>query len=444
MNIVFYSTCSTAFDGNTFHYANTPLCKDKLETVTELYPEHNFFVVAQQPGMFLLDLNNTELLQKAENVTYTLPETNATVQQIADTILSLNPDAAISITGFFRPFDWQGLKDGLIKKELEKHNVKVICNSAETQAICFYKNLTQSFLEQNGFKVPRSISIDHQLYWAERNHNEVLENLYKETILSQLKDFNYPVIIKDSTGLSSFGMEVVTTFNQAKAFLNSKKNNGNKLVQELVKGKQFGMEVFGTDENYLISDPFQFSVNQYGITSPKQSVKAGPVTKDEFKIGEIKAAVGRLCTLLNINGSAQIDLVFDGTEWYIIEINPRLSGMTNTVCQSWDTNYFKLLLSAALGKKENLNQVPVLSVKLPLIEAETKNRLSEYNFIRQINQTQNDAAKQQRETGYCEIIIQALNSIELKNNLNTLKNNFPELIDEGFYEQSLTLLQDME
>ena len=447
MNIVFYSTCSTVFDGTTFHYENLPLNKSKLETLIQLYPEHNFSIVAQLPGMFLLDLCGNELKQKSQGVKYELLSPDSTTSEISEKIISLNPSIAISITGFFRPFDWQGIKDGLIAEKLIQNGIKVLANSVQTQTICFDKILTQNFLETNNFSVPKSISVDHELFWAERNNLDVKENLYKEYVFSKLHQMNYPIIIKDATGLSSFGMEVVTTFNQAKAFLTSKKNNGNKLIQELIEGQQFGVEVFGTPENYMISSPFQFSVNQYKITSPKQSVKAGPVLNKNYNDDKFYSELNRLCTLLNINGSAQIDLVYSNSKWFIIEINPRLSGMTNTVCQSYNTNYLELLLKAALNiklNKDDYEKQCVLSLKLPIIDEKTKNNLLTHSFIKQINQTKNDCAKQHREAGFCEIIIEGNNSIELKLNLDIIKQKYSELIDQGFYTQSIQLLKDME
>lgn len=447
MNIVFYSTCSTLFDGTTFHYENLPLNKSKLETLIKLYSEHNFSIVSQLPGMFLLDLSGNELEQKANNINYELLPSDATTNEISEKILSLNPSVVISITGFFRPFDWQGIKDGLIAQQLIQSGIKVLANSVQTQNICFDKILTQNFLEANNFSVPKSFSVDHELFWAERNNLDVKENLYKEYIFSKLQQMNYPIIIKDATGLSSFGMEVVTTVNQAKAFLTSKKNNGNKLIQELIEGQQFGVEVFGTPENYMISSPFQFSVNQYKITSPKQSVKAGPVVNQKFSDDNFYSELSRLCTLLNINGSAQIDLVYSNSKWYIIEINPRISGMTNTVCQSYNTNYLELLVKAALNiklRKDDYKNQCVLSLKLPIIDEKTKNSLLTHTFIKQINQTKNDNAKQHREAGFCEIIIEGKNSTELKLNLDIIKQNYSELIDPGFYTQSIQLLKDME
>lgn len=441
MNLVFYSTCSTTYDGTTFHYANTPLCKEKLENYAKTHPDCNIFIVSQLPGMFLLDLTGSSLELKAQNIEYKILSSQSSIQNITDCIMEFKPDTAVAITGFFRPFDWQGIKDGIIAQKLETLGVRAICNSVKTEKICFDKQATQLFLENNKFPVPPAVYCDNQLYWAERNHQAVTDNPYKESIFTEIEQLKLPLIIKDTTGLSSFGMEVVTTLNQAKAYLNSKKNNGNKIIQEMIQGRQFGLEVYGNPGNYTISPVFEFSVNQYKITSPKQSVKAGPVTGAEYKLNELKDLVLRVCEQLQIKGSAQIDLVFDNKKWWIIEINPRLSGMTNTVCESINKNYFELL-TCNNTKNDFIDGAPVVSFKLPLIINEQKEKLAKFSFVKQINQVENEAAKQQRETGYCEIILKDSSKKVLLNDIDILKEKFPELIDSGFYEQAKILLKE--
>ena len=70
---------------------------DTLEDIiAEKYPEHEFFVVAQKPGVFLLDLENGELVSKAEKVQYHLLEKEPSPKDFANFIQKLEPDLAIS------------------------------------------------------------------------------------------------------------------------------------------------------------------------------------------------------------------------------------------------------------------------------------------------------------------------------------------------------------
>lgn len=414
MKVVFYSSNSNYFDGSTFHYYNYPSNTKRLNDFLLSRTDLEVIIITQLPGLFLLDIYNNELSEKSDFIKYYIQEPTV------DFIKSFNPDLVISASFWVTPFDWLPVADSLIAEQLISLGFKVICNSLETSLICFDKKQTHDFLKNNNFKIAKAVHCHHELFWAERNHKEIKENIYKKTIFEKIKKLKLPLIIKDTTGLSSYGMEVVTTYNQAIGFLNSKKNNSDKLIEEFLDGFQFGTEIHGNKEKgYFIFNPFLFSVNQYGITSPKQSIKLGPVVSTKFKIDELKKELLRLAELMDFNGVVQVDLVFHNDEWFIIEINPRLSGMTQTLIES-------------------KNQYLVMALKLPVLSEKELNILKEFDFILHISQVVNDLAKQNRESGYCEIIFKT----DLKNTqLNILKEKIPHLIDEGFYRQAVNMIK---
>lgn len=414
MKVVFYSSNSNYFDGSTFHYYNYPSNTKRLNDFLLSRTDLEVIIITQLPGMFLLDIENNEISEKSDFIKYYIQEPTV------DFIKSFNPDLVISASFWVTPFDWLPVADSLIAEQLISLGFKVICNSLETSMICFDKKQTHDFLKNNNFKIAKAVHCHHELFWAERNHKEIKENIYKKTIFEKIKKLKLPLIIKDTTGLSSYGMEVVTTYNQAIGFLNSKKNNSDKLIEEFLDGFQFGTEIHGNKEKgYFIFNPFLFSVNQYGITSPKQSIKLGPVVSSKFKIDELKKELLRLAELMDFNGVVQVDLVFHNDEWFIIEINPRLSGMTQTLLES-------------------KNQHLVMALKLPVLSEKELNILKEFDFILHISQVVNDLAKQNRESGYCEIIFKT----DLKNTqLNILKEKTPHLIDEGFYRQAVNMIK---
>lgn len=414
MKVVFYSSNSNYFDGSTFHYYNYPSNTKRLNDFLLSRTDLEVIIITQLPGMFLLDIENNEISEKSDFIKYYIQEPTV------DFIKSFNPDLVISASFWVTPFDWLPVADSLIAEQLISLGFKVICNSLETSMICFDKKQTHDFLKNNNFKIAKAVHCHHELFWAERNHKEIKENIYKKTIFEKIKKLKLPLIIKDTTGLSSYGMEVVTTYNQAIGFLNSKKNNSDKLIEEFLDGFQFGTEIHGNKEKgYFIFNPFLFSVNQYGITSPKQSIKLGPVVSSKFKIDELKKELLRLAELMDFNGVVQVDLVFHNDEWFIIEINPRLSGMTQTLIES-------------------KNQHLVMALKLPVLSEKELNILKEFDFILHISQVVNDLAKQNRESGYCEIIFKT----DLKNTqLNILKEKNPHLIDEGFYRQAINMIK---
>jgi len=433
MNIVIYSTNSNHFDGNIFHYKNFPSnstqLKELLLSFNLLTPENKdskVIIVSQLPGMFLLDLENEQLICKNDDIEYFIFDRNSPseVSDFVNKITEYKPDVAVAASAWVTPFDWLPVKDSLIAKELENKGIKTICNSLETNQICFDKFQTHNFLKFNGFNVANAVYVNHELFWAERNRLEIKENVYKEAVLLQIEKLNFPVIIKDTVSLSSFGMEVCRTFGQAKNYLLSKKNNSDRLVEEFIEGIQFGTEIWGTNEkNYRIHSPFMFSVNQYGITSPKQSVKLGPIENEKYKISCLKESLFKLAVLLHVNGIIQIDLVYNDKtgKWYIIEINPRLSGMTQILYTSQNK--------------------PSIAIKFPILENSVIEKLIQLPFVKHISQTVNDAAKQRRECGYCELIITSDSFEELKNNLNFLNSSFPEIMELDFFVKANQMLE---
>ena len=412
MKILFYNSNTNNTDVANFCYSFFPSAKTDFEILAEKYPQHEFFVVAQKPGVFLFDLENGELVSKAEKVQYHLLEKETSPKDFANFIQKLKPDLAISTSYWLSPFDWLSLQDSLIAEYLSDNNVNVLCNSLENQEMCFNKWETQLALEAKGFTVPKSIYLSHDLFWAERSNKSIIHNPYKELIFSKLKKMTFPVVIKSLTGFSSYGMDVAKTFSEALHFLTQKSGNEDKIIQEYKEGLHFGLEIYGSKDSFKIKPPFKFSLNKYGITSPKQSTKIGPFNwedpeyQEKFKLSTLKNHMERLWKTFGFSGSIQVDLVFSEEKWYIIEINPRLSGMTFTYAALENCSPQELLLKAVLPKAEKPK--PTLenlrTSKIPVQTKENFEILSQNPSIKRIFQIDNKVAKQKRDEGFCEIV----------------------------------------
>ncbi|MDY5123914.1 MAG: ATP-grasp domain-containing protein [Treponema sp.] len=444
MKIVIYNTNSYDFNGNLFHYENFPSNIECWKKTLKNYETHEVIFYTQSPSLFLVDFIND--VPVTERLIVKFVEKNLDADSIAKLIQNENPDLVIAASFWIAPFDWLCIKDCLIGEKLKKMGIRTVCHSVDFAYACFNKYETQKLLKFHNFNAAEGILVDHELFWAERNRPEVLENVYKQTVFSKIKEMKYPLVIKDTCGLSSYGMEVVKTFGAAKNFLCSKKNNGDKIVEELIEGLQFGTEIYAYENEVFVCDPFIFSVNQYGITSPKQSVKIGPVNGKRFRIDELKKELLRLSKELKLNGTAQVDLVFNQSEkkWYIIEINPRLSGMTQTVCSSFGISASDLLMSFVDNRFSYHNQKYTAAIKFELLNEDKIQQLKKLPFVKQINQTKNDAAKQKRECGYCELILGNAESLtELEANLILLKEKFPDIMEEVFFYNSMNLIKNI-
>lgn len=388
MRIVFYSTNSNAFDENNMIYTTIPSYETQWENFKTSHSEHEFLVVTQKPGMFLPHTNET-IYVDSDNTS-----------EIAAKIIELKPDVVIAASFWTVPFDWLPIKDALVAEELHASGIKVICHSVETTSICFDKWETHHFLEQNGFNCAKGVLVKHDLYFCAGNQKDVKTNVYKEAILNQIKKLKFPVVIKDNVGLSSYGMSVAHTFGEVTNYLNSKKNNSDRIVEEYIDGEQYGSEIYGIPQNYSVLPPFKFSLNQYGITSPKLSKKNGPFY-EHFE--DLQTTLLRLSNLLHFSGAAQVDLVLHKGKWFIIEINPRLSGMTMTYSAATGLSVYEMLYRTCI--ENNLIPITLNAIqnsKTELCNQEQLKVLASKAIF--VCQTENRAAKQEREKGYCEII----------------------------------------
>lgn len=491
MRIVFFNTNSNQFDPKIVHIKTMPAWHEEWGRVAKDFPDHEFVLAAMLPAMFLLDYEGG-VIQKAANVHYVeLHGTGAA--EIAEEILTLKPDVVVAASFWITPYDWLGLQDAMVAEIVRGRGVRTVAHSVRTQAICFDKFNTHIFLKQNNFCCANAVHVNYDLFWAERKKSEVRGNVYREFVLREIAKLRFPVIIKATTGVSSYGMEVVRTFPAVRAYLNSKKFNSDRLVEEFLEGIQFGTEIHtvrNSDGSFspTVFPPLMYSVNQYGITSPKQSVKLGPLCSEQFKTRELSRELERLAILLQFEGIAQIDLVFHKNKWHIIEINPRLSGSSAAIALIKQKSLPRILTEFALGtydaratdeamkitngygdetprascneNRDNNSETECasdfspansrtefplyLNIKFPHLSEEQMRALSGLPFVRYLCQTKNDAARQFREMGFCEILFGGVFSPrELLAQLKEIKARFPEVIEISFYETAKKMIASL-
>ena len=473
------------------HIKTIPSWHEEWSRVAENFSNHEFFLAAMLPAMFLLDYEN-EAIQKAANVNC-VELRGASAEEIAEEILALNPDVAVAASFWITPYDWLGLQDAMVAEILRGRGVRIVAHSVQTQAICFDKFKTHIFLRENNFKCAAAVHVNYDLFWAERKKSEVRQNVYREFIFREISKLNFPVIIKATTGVSSYGMEVVHTLPAVRDYLNSKKFNSDRLIEEFLEGIQFGTEIHtvkNSDGSFSpkVFPPLMYSVNQYGITSPKQSVKLGPLNLEKFKTQDLSRELERLAKILQFEGIAQIDLVFHKNEWHIIEINPRLSGSSAAIALIKQKSLPQILAEFALGiydaratddamkitknfcdensqnscdknceeiSKEKFSaqissehfrtEFPLyLNIKFPHLSEEQMRALFALPFVKYLCQTKNDAARQFREMGFCEILFGGgFSPQELLAQLEEIKTRFPEVIEISFYETAKKMIASL-
>lgn len=412
MTIVFYSSNTNKFDSNTFLYTYKPSCKLAWEAVAQKYPKIRFVLIAQLPSVLLLD-SNCATAPTIDGVDLQILPATATISNFVEAIKKQAPDIAVSASYWQNPFDWLPINDSIIAEKLSVFGISTLSHSAQTAYTCMNKWFTHQELQKKGFVVPKALYFEWELFFAERRVPIIEQNAYKEYFLNSLSKLKFPVVIKDISGVSSYGMDVARTFDEAVHFIKSKRSNCNKIIEEYVSGTQFGVEIFSTQKKHFFTMPFIFSVNKYGLTSPKQSVKIGPLTKTPkitlLQNLQLKRMLKKLAKNFDFKGVTQVDLVLQNNKWHIIEINPRLSGMTASNATAVGLSVPELLTKLALGtlsKNDFKKTKTVCNLKFNLQPPENLAKLSDSKNVLYFCQVENKAAKQIRESGYLEVVFE--------------------------------------
>lgn len=440
MRFVLFSTSSCAFDADSLDIRTFPLRKDVWAQLAAQYPDHEFIVATMPPGMFLVDSGAADVPEDAA-VSFVILQ-QGTVDFVASQIVRLNPDIALAVSFWVAPYDWLAVRDAEIARILRAAGIRTVCQDEETALCCFDKFRTHQKLSSLGFPVPRAVFVHHALFWAERGHEGMQVNVYKEYVLQEIRRLRPPLVIKDTVGLSSYGMEVVTSHNEARAFLCSKKNNSDRLVEEYIPGLQFGAEIHRCGDSYVVLPPFLFSVNKYGITSPKQSVKIGPVHGDAFCLPALRDMLLRLAGTMHFGAVAQVDLVLSEGSWFIIEINPRLSGMSETYAAAQGRSLPRLLVENVLQVAPAVPPMGyVCNMKLPLQPPGRLAEIAAQPSVRYVHQILNKAARQERERGYGEVVFGGCTTKSgLLAQLEELAGRFPDATEPLFLQTARDLL----
>ncbi len=498
MRILFYSTSSNIYDGEAITTTTLPSWTEQWDFLAGKHKEHEILIATQLPAMFLCDVEGNSIVE-SEKVRRILIKSDKE-KEIAEELAELKPDLAIAASFYVTPYDWLTIKDAMVADFLREKGIRTICHSVETATICFDKWRTHVFLEKIGANCAKAVYMHHELWINGGNRRDLLSNVYRDSVFHEIRKLRFPVIIKDTTGLSSFGADVVNNYDEAVGILKSKKTTSDRIIEEMLSGEQFGCEIYGTcagtfDEkssqgNYTILPPFKFSVNQYGITSPKQSVKFGPIGVNEeeaekYKVSELNEMLMRLANRMQLNGIAQVDLVFDGKNWFVIEINPRLSGMSTTYAASAGVPLSEMIFNSLKIKNTDGESLPpapnarafyaspsprgdslktcltgfapkgsfptpktpqfqnTVNLKFPIMEREKLSELKALPYVAFVNQIENHAAKQIREQGYCEVILCGKSREALRENMLDLRGKFADFIEDGFFDKAMEMLREL-
>jgi len=390
MKIILYSITTIIPDHSKSSLCFYPSRKECWDKLTEDYPNHQFIIVCDKYNEHVLDFKDGQIGDISHKVSYKYFPVDAEATEIVEMISDMKADLVIAYSPPDIPVDWGYIKASIIAEQLNNLGIKAICHSIDTSITFADKWRTHCALKELGFNVTPAVYVHNNFF----NLHKTLEfsvNAYREYIFFCIKQLNYPVLIKNTFYCASIGMKKANNYNEAVEILTSMENDTDVLVEEYLQGEHFGTEIHGALGKYNIIPPLKLSVNDDGVVDPFKSIKFGPVLNQEYKILELQDLLRKLAETYKFEGTAQIDLIFSNGKWYIVDINPRLSYMTDTIGFAMQQrSSYKVYVDSALGTTEEFTNAKIkyaINFKVKKLEIDLLDKVNAYPGICQSKMT---------------------------------------------------------
>lgn len=216
-------------------------------------------------------------------------------------------------------------------------SVDILCN----------KDKFRKFLFQNGFNTPKSKNFSSK--------NGILENI---------KDFNFPVIVKPVDSSGSKGITVlddVKKLTKAVNFAFSYSRAHRIIIEEFIEKKHeflVGGDIFVKNGQIVLWG--LLNCHRDNMVNPLVPVgKSYPLLLNEYDIINIKKILQKLIDKLKMKcGLINIELIIDKEDKvWLIDVGPRAGGnmIPDLLGLIYNTNVVKLSILAAMGKTIELD-----------------------------------------------------------------------------------------
>lgn len=204
---------------------------------------------------------------------------------------------------------------------------------------------TKLALAQFKLKTPSAFLLDGDLL----NQRNISFSAYRELVIRNANEIGYPVLTKPLWDSLGNGIGFHKDEDDLKLFLDMP-YNGNVVLEKFSAGTLCSVEVIGTEGVYIFQPIIWKGCTDLKPTLFFNEVRHSVIDLDaENAFSKIKNHVIEFCDHFHINGVVEVEMIFRESDYYIIEINPRVSGTTVLSTASSGINTFEALTYMVLG-----------------------------------------------------------------------------------------------
>ncbi|MFM9368552.1 acetyl-CoA carboxylase biotin carboxylase subunit family protein [Streptomyces sp. Da 82-17] len=271
---------------------------------------------------------------------YRLDE-DVTPLELAEQVARWGADAAVSIS---LPCE-NALRDAAAKSYLEARGVPTVMTPLDSTLRLIDKWETKQLLADAGLDVPRGFRVDSDLL-AGRG---VPVPGYRDAVRAQAERIGYPLLSKPVWDSTSFGIRPLASPAALDGYL-ADPPPVSAVVEEVVRGDLCSVDVVGRPGAYRV-----LPVCWTGRAGPEPVFTfedlrwCGPRPEADERFGDVAGRLAALCERLGVLGSVNVDMIWTGERFTVLEVNPRIGGATTLSCAASGTNTFTALTDLARG-----------------------------------------------------------------------------------------------
>ncbi|RCW16689.1 hypothetical protein CAC02_07070 [Streptococcus gallolyticus] len=266
---------------------------------------------------------------------------DASVDKLVLEIVKWSPDYVISIS---IP-DNNSFRDSVLKEKLKKYGIPMLIHPIDSMFILCNKWNTSLWLKSQGFYVPKSIQVSYEKI---ANNIGVDYSEYLNAIYCSLSQMHGPFVVKPLWDSMSCGVQIFDDCSQVVEYI-KKYCKQDLIIEQHVDGELFSIEVLADENNILVQPLIKKVLLDKKDLMPFNHLRYGNYRLEDNLYFNLKSNLLRIVKKLRLNGNVEFEMIRKDNKFHIIEINPRVSGVTNLSTAISGINTYSWLLLAALN-----------------------------------------------------------------------------------------------
>ncbi len=225
------------------------------------------------------------------------------------------------------------VRDSLVKNYVQQHgwDVNVIANDPEAMEATYDKWLTKQILNDHDVAVTPGHLID-------------ISKEAKEYSLA----FDFPVIVKERKSFTGMGIRILKDERSYKNYVDRNRDKS-LFVEPFIEGAEVSLEVISWKGQKLFQPLVYKGETRINILEhPAYRPRISPYQKGSLLEKKIVNMVSKAVDVLGLSGAAEFEFIIENGEPKIMEVNPRISGITRLCNAGGGTNVYSILAHTAI------------------------------------------------------------------------------------------------